>query len=223
LDKKNVCNLILGLKDLVTNMINNYEINPNIDTLRHYILPYMLKNDMSGTQIINELQLLGIPSGTTTHALVLHLLSEKEIREAANIGNLLFFVNYYSNNFNYLYMYFYLFFICFAAATSRAFYIPSLIRKPLVNAFLAGNNNMTSFIMLLQQICSGLSRHALITAPSLAKQDKFNSNVNSEDQIIEMREFLGQIVIDIVQHLKQSQGVVQIVQELLEVNYINLY
>lgn len=70
-------------------MINDYEINPNVDSLRHYILPYMIKNGVSGIQIINELQLLGIPSGTTTHALVLHLLFEKDIRQAANIGNLI--------------------------------------------------------------------------------------------------------------------------------------
>jgi len=67
-------------------MVKEYEINPNIDTLRFYILPAMFKNDINGTQIINELQSLGIPTGTTTHAIVLYLLSEKKIREAADIG-----------------------------------------------------------------------------------------------------------------------------------------
>lgn len=69
-------------------MINNYEINLNIDSLRYYILPQMFKNDLSGAQIISELQILGIPTGTTTHALVLYLLSEQNIRLAADIGNL---------------------------------------------------------------------------------------------------------------------------------------
>jgi len=189
-------------------MINNYEINPNIDTLRHYLLPYMFKKNLNGTEIINEFQLLGIPSGTTTHALVLYLLSEKDIRQAANIGKLLLC------NFNCL-------FIChfFIASTHRAYYVPSLIRRPLVNAFLAGSDNMTSLIMLLQQICSGLSRYSLVTAPLLTKQNQINTNVNSEDQIIEIREFLGQIVIDIVRRLNESQRVTSIVQELLEVNY----
>lgn len=69
-------------------MINEYELNPNIDTLRYYILPFMLKYGLSGSQIINELQLLGVPTGTSTHAIVLYLLSQKDIRSAADIGNL---------------------------------------------------------------------------------------------------------------------------------------
>jgi len=72
-------------------MINEYELNPNIDTLRYYILPAMLKNDIDGSKVISELQMLGVPSGTTTHSLVLYLLSEKKIRPAADIGN--FFID----------------------------------------------------------------------------------------------------------------------------------
>lgn len=68
-------------------MINEYELNPNIDTLRYYILPTMFKNNIDGTKIINELQMSGIPTGTTTHSLVLYLLSEKKIRLAADIGS----------------------------------------------------------------------------------------------------------------------------------------
>lgn len=68
-------------------MVNEYELNPNIDTLRYYILPTMFKNNIDGTKIINELQMLGIPTGTTTHSLVLYLLSEKKIRLAADIGS----------------------------------------------------------------------------------------------------------------------------------------
>lgn len=111
----------------------------------------------------------------------------------------------------------------FVASVSRAFYVPSIIRRPLVNAFLASSDTMTSLIILLQQICNGLSRQVLFTTPSLAKQNKFSKNVNSDDQIIEMREFLSQVVIDIVRNLKHSQGFVEIVQELLEVNCTNLY
>lgn len=70
-------------------MINEYELNPNIDTLRYYILPFMLKYGLSGSQIINELQLLGVPTGTSTHSIVLYLLTQKDIRLAADIGNLL--------------------------------------------------------------------------------------------------------------------------------------
>lgn len=68
-------------------MVNDYDLSPNIDTLRYYILPPMFKNGLNGIQIINELQLIGIPSGTSTHALVLYLLSDKDIRQAADIGN----------------------------------------------------------------------------------------------------------------------------------------
>lgn len=70
-------------------MISKYELSPNIDTLRFYILPPMLKKELSGTQIINDLQLLGVPVGTSTHALVLYMLSNKDISLAADIGNLL--------------------------------------------------------------------------------------------------------------------------------------
>lgn len=70
-------------------MIEQYELNPNIDTLRYYILPCMFKNGLNGIQIINELQLLGVSTGTCTHALVVYLLSKKDIRQAADIGNLL--------------------------------------------------------------------------------------------------------------------------------------
>lgn len=69
-------------------MINEYKVAPNIDTLRFYVLPTMLNNNLSGPQIISDLQLLGIPSGTTTHALVLYLLTVNKLREAADIGNI---------------------------------------------------------------------------------------------------------------------------------------
>jgi len=78
----------IGLKNMLNIMVNKYELNPNIDTLRYYILPAMFKNNFDGTKIINELQLLGIPTGTTTHSLVLYLLSEKKIRLASDIGNI---------------------------------------------------------------------------------------------------------------------------------------
>lgn len=70
-------------------MVNDYDLNFNIDTLRFYILPTMLKNNISGTQIINDLQLIGVSTGTTTHALVLYCLSENNIRQAADIGSIL--------------------------------------------------------------------------------------------------------------------------------------
>ncbi|KAL4132665.1 hypothetical protein QTP88_009784 [Uroleucon formosanum] len=187
---KNKQNDLQGLKNVLSIMINEYELNPNIDTLRYYILPTMFKNNIDGTKIINELQMSGIPTGTTTHSLVLYLLSEKKIRLAADI-----------------------------AATSRAFYVPSLIRRPLVNAFLAGND-VTSLIILLQQICNGFSRYSLVTTPELSKQDKFDKNaIHTEEQITEMREFIGQVLIDIVRKLKQTSGVVEIVHELLENMY----
>jgi len=37
-----------------------------------------------------------------------------------------------------------------------------------------------------------------------------------------MREFISQVLVDIVRNLKQTSGVVQIVHELLEVNLIYL-
>lgn len=105
------------------------------------------------------------------------------------------------------------------AASNRAFYSPKLIRRLLVNAFLA-KNDITSLIVLLQQVCSGLSRLSLVTAPEVAKQstDNFKASA-SEEQIIEMREFLSQILNDVVYNLKNSPGVVQVTQELLEVRF----
>lgn len=79
--------LFIGLKDVLSIMINEYELNPNIDTLRYYILPAMFKSGISASQIIKDLQFLGIPPGTSTHSLVLYFLSNKDIEQAANIGN----------------------------------------------------------------------------------------------------------------------------------------
>lgn len=76
---------------------------------------------------------------------------------------------------------------------------------------------MISLIVLLQQICSGFSRYSLVVSPELAKNEKFNSSANTEEQVVEMREFLGQVANSIIQNLKQNPGVVQIAQELLEV------
>lgn len=81
--------MFIGLKEVLSIMINEYDKNLSIDTLRYYILPSMFKNGLSGSQIINELQLLGISSGTSTHSIVLYLLSQNNIQEAANIGNYL--------------------------------------------------------------------------------------------------------------------------------------
>lgn len=106
------------------------------------------------------------------------------------------------------------------AATSRAFYLPSAIRRPLVNAFSVGHD-ITSFIVLLQQICNGLSRHSLVSTPDVAnKREKYNS---TEEQIVEMREFLSQILIDVVRSLKESPRIALILQELLEVIFIHKF
>lgn len=83
------------------------------------------------------------------------------------------------------------------------------------------SNDVTSFIVLLQQICNGFSRYSLVTAPELSKQDKFDKNsIHTEEQITEMREFISQVLIDIVRNLKNTSGVVEIIHELLEVNFI---
>lgn len=78
---------------------------------------------------------------------------------------------------------------------------------------------MISLIVLLQQICNGFSRYSLVVSPELAKNEKFNPSVNTEDQVVEIREFLGQVANSIIRNLKQNPGVVQITQELLEVIY----
>ncbi|VVC25742.1 Pentatricopeptide repeat,Tetratricopeptide-like helical domain [Cinara cedri] len=183
-------NDLKGLKNILSIMINEYNITPNIDTLRYYILPFMFKNNLLGAQIITDLQLMGVTTGTSAHAMVLYLLSKKEIRLAADI-----------------------------AATYRAFYYPSLLRQPLINAFLA-SHDVTSLIVILQKICSGLTRFSLINAPELAKQRETQLSLNNtEEQIIEMREFISQLINGIVQNLKQNSGAVQITQEILE----NLY
>lgn len=78
--------LIIGLKKLLSLMIYEYKIIPNIDTLRHYILPFMFKQNISGTQIISDLQLMNVSSGTSVHAIVLYLLIKNDIRQAADIG-----------------------------------------------------------------------------------------------------------------------------------------
>lgn len=67
-------------------MIDEYKIIPNVDTLRYYILPFMFKNNTSGAKVINDLQIMGVSMGTSAHAMVLYLLSEKEISQAADIG-----------------------------------------------------------------------------------------------------------------------------------------
>lgn len=83
------------------------------------------------------------------------------------------------------------------------------------------SNDVTSFIVLLQQICNGFSRYSLVTAPELSKQDKFDKNsIHTEEQITEMREFISQVLTDIVRNLKNTSGVVEIIHELLEVNFI---
>ncbi|XP_050542701.1 leucine-rich PPR motif-containing protein, mitochondrial-like isoform X8 [Daktulosphaira vitifoliae] len=188
---KNKQNDLNGLNDLLSIMINSYNLSPNIDTLRHYVLPLLFKNNLSGVQIISNLQLVGIPSGTSTHALVLYLLSNNEIRQAADI-----------------------------AATHRAFYLPNIIRQPLVNAFLSGND-IKSLVVILQQICNGFSRLSLVTSPESAKysNDKFVPSSDTEEQIIEMKEFIGQVVSNIVNKLQKSSGATQITQELLEALY----
>lgn len=82
-------------------------------------------------------------------------------------------------------------------------------------------NDVTSFIVLLQQICNGFSRYSLVTAPELSKQDKFDKNsIHTEEQITEMREFISQVLVDTVRNLKNTSGVVEIIHELLEVNFI---
>lgn len=94
------------------------------------------------------------------------------------------------------------------------------MRRPLINAFVT-SNDITSLIVILQQICNGLSRFSLITSSEAAKQttEKFVSTI-SEDQIVEMREFLGLVLNGIVRDLNKNTGVVPIMQELLEVSLL---
>lgn len=72
-------------------MIKEYELSPNIDTLRHYILPALLKHGLSATQVISDLQVIGVAPGTATHAFVLYLLTANDIRQAADIGTFLIY------------------------------------------------------------------------------------------------------------------------------------
>lgn len=92
----------------------------------------------------------------------------------------------------------------------------------MVNAFLA-NNDIKSLIIILQQICNGFNRISLVTTPELVKQEKNYMNNNNEGQIVEIREFLSQVLNDIVYNIKKDLGSVQIIQEILEVNNICIY
>lgn len=55
----------------------------------------------------------------------------------------------------------------------------------------------------------------------MSKLERNNPVGNSEEQIIEMREFISQVANEIIQKLKDTSGGIQIAQELFEVNFIN--
>ena len=65
-------------------MKNDFDILPNTETLRDYVIPYMDEKDPD--EIVSALVECGVKRGTSAAATISHLLIENKLKEAADVG-----------------------------------------------------------------------------------------------------------------------------------------
>lgn len=68
-------------------MVNDFNVFPNTDTLRDYVIPYLDEKDPD--TIIDTLMGMGQKRGTSAAAVISQLLMQNKLREAADIGEYL--------------------------------------------------------------------------------------------------------------------------------------
>lgn len=73
-----------GIKNVLCAMLNDFNMFPNTETLRDYVIPYL--DEKNSDEIVNTLMDTGLKRGTSAAAVISHLLVENKLREAAEIG-----------------------------------------------------------------------------------------------------------------------------------------
>lgn len=86
-----------------------------------------------------------------------------------------------------------------------------LIRKPLVNNYLR-TSDADSFTTILKQIASGIQWRAAGLQQEAAEKD------DEEIQIPEYRESIGQIVVEVVKQVKNTDSCKTNIEEILKVS-----
>lgn len=126
--------------------------------------------DQKPEQIVHQLSATGLTTAAAACSVVSNLLQENKLSEAADV-----------------------------ASRYRAYYIPAVLRRPLVQA-LHATNDLGSYIRMVRIIHDGMDR-AADARPSL---DEDNSSPIGVDKA----EIVGQIVLDILTVYRQNRSAI---------------
>lgn len=72
--------------DILSIMVKIFGFHPNTETIKEYVLPYMLSENTDVRNVLSNLNARGVDVESVVSSLVLYLLIEGKIREAADIG-----------------------------------------------------------------------------------------------------------------------------------------
>lgn len=67
-------------------MHTDFGLTADSETIRHYVIPQLLKQNIDALSHLSNFKSCGIPVGTVASAVVYHLLDASKIQEAFKIG-----------------------------------------------------------------------------------------------------------------------------------------
>ncbi|GAB0096334.1 Leucine-rich PPR motif-containing protein [Sergentomyia squamirostris] len=160
-----------GSTQEVVNVIRQMNNDFNVFPSAETIRDYILPNlKAKKNEVIRELMDAGVSAATMGSSYVYNELQKGNLKEAAE-----------------------------TASKYRAFYLPYLFKKPLINA-LAASKDVDSFIKVTRQIYDGITRR------DFKRQAVDESQENEETFSLNQQEILGQIVYEVALHFRKDNN-----------------
>lgn len=109
-------------------------------------------------------------------------------------------------------------FISVSASSYKAYYPVFLIRRKLIESYLA-TNDVESFTTILRQVASGIRWKALrAEGTSQAEEEEEEGQSEEETAIPEYRESIGHVVLEVVKQLKNKTDGAHEIERIFQVN-----
>lgn len=71
-------------------MNDEFKITPSMETVRRYVMPYVLQNNVDIEEVLLDLQTTGVSIPSAVTAAVLNLLLKNDLKKAADLGKYLY-------------------------------------------------------------------------------------------------------------------------------------
>lgn len=175
--KKNNSDAVLNV---LRQMHDEFGITANGETIRDYVIPNL--KETSSESIIAVLRTAGVSVSTAATSTVYNLLSQGNLREAANV-----------------------------ATSYNVYYQPGLYRRPLVQN-LVKTNDVNSFIRFVRQIHDSIPRLEMLRQKANASEDTEvvvdGEVVDTADpeQTSQQADVLGVIILDVIAQYRKGRA-----------------